>query len=168
MLVSKPLSLLLLLLLSSSILLLGDITPYDGISKTDKRKMEEDALKQMVIDIDNDVGEDIYKLWLEYEEGTSIEAELARQLDKLEMIIQADEYEKEQQLFLPSFFDSTIDSFTHPEIKSWADKLRHDRQQRISSSSNSNSNSSSSEKGNSNEGSSSSSSSSSSKRDQDL
>ena len=106
--------------------------------------MEEDALKQMVIDIDHDIGEDIYKLWLEYEEGTSIEAELARQLDKLEMIIQADEYEKEQQLFLPSFFDSTIDSFTHPEIKSWADKLRQDRQQRISSNKGNESSSSSS------------------------
>ena len=132
--------------------------------------MEEDALKQMVIDIDHDIGEDIYKLWLEYEEGTSIEAVLARQLDKLEMIIQADEYEKEQQLFLPSFFDSTIDSFTHPEIKSWADKLRQDRQQRISSNKGNEGSSSSSsnneKKGNSNEGSSS--SSSSSKIDQDL
>ena len=125
--------------------------------------MEEDALKQMVIDIDHDVGEDIYKLWLEYEEGTSIEANLARQLDKLEMIIQADEYEKDQQLLLPSFFDSTIDSFTHPEIKSWADKLRQDRQQRINSNSNN-----SNKDGSSNVGSSSSSSSSSSKKDEGL
>jgi len=34
----------------------GDITPYDGISKSEKRKLEEDALRQMVIDIDHEIG----------------------------------------------------------------------------------------------------------------
>ena len=47
----------------------------------------------------------------------SAEAEVARQLDKFEMIIQADEYEREQGMRLESFFRSTKDSFTHPEVR---------------------------------------------------
>jgi putative hydrolase of HD superfamily len=46
-----------------------------------------------------------------------IEAEVARQLDKFEMIVQADEYEREQGMRLESFFRSTKDSFTHPEVR---------------------------------------------------
>jgi len=51
-------------------------------------------------------------LWLEYEDGTSVEADLARQLDKFEMIVQANEYEMAQSKVLQSFFDSTQD--VHP------------------------------------------------------
>jgi putative hydrolase of HD superfamily len=53
---------------------------------------------------------------LEYENVTSAEASLAHQLDKLEMIIQADEYERQENVLLDSFFTSTADSFTHPEV----------------------------------------------------
>jgi putative hydrolase of HD superfamily len=55
-------------------------------------------------------------LWLEYEDGTSVEADLARQLDKFEMIVQANEYEMAQSKVLQSFFDSTQDVFIHPEV----------------------------------------------------
>ena len=34
----------------------------------------------------------------------------------LQMLIQASEYEKEQELSLSHFFESTEGSFTHPEI----------------------------------------------------
>lgn len=60
---------------------------------------------------------EIRELWLEYEEGTSLEAGLARQLDKFEMIVQANEYEVANPgKRLDSFFNSTRDSFTHPEV----------------------------------------------------
>lgn len=56
-------------------------------------------------------------MWLEYEQGTSIEADLARQLDKFEMIVQANEYEIAQPgKRLERFFETTKDSFTHPEV----------------------------------------------------
>lgn len=61
---------------------------------------------------------EIRELWLEYEEGTSLEADLARQLDKFEMIVQANEYELANPgKRLDSFFNSTRDSFTHPEVR---------------------------------------------------
>jgi putative hydrolase of HD superfamily len=57
-------------------------------------------------------------LWLEYEEGTSIEAILARELDKFEMIVQANEYElSNPDKRLERFFESTAESFSHPEVR---------------------------------------------------
>jgi HD domain len=43
----------------------------------------------------------------EYEKGTSAEAQLCKDFDKLEMIIQASEYEQAQAVQLQEFFDST-------------------------------------------------------------
>eukprot|EP01038_Epipyxis_sp_PR26KG_P015152 gene15152-20410_t len=113
----------------------GDITPYDGITKEEKRILEENALRKILIDLDcSKISEEMLSLWLDYEEGYSPEAEIAKQLDKLEMIIQANEYEIVQpEKRLDSFFDSTKDSFLHPEILSWANELRQQRSQRINS-----------------------------------
>ena len=60
--------------------------------------------------------EEILGLWLEYENCETPEAEIAHQLDKLEMIIQANEYEQKQNVSLDDFFDSTKDCFKHPEV----------------------------------------------------
>jgi len=98
--------------------IVGDITPYDGITKEEKRKLEEDAMKKILQDIGNEeISNEIMTLWLEYEQGVSIEADLARQLDKLEMILQANEYEiLHPEKDLSRFFTSTADSFTHPQV----------------------------------------------------
>lgn len=54
---------------------------------------------------------------MEYEEGSTQEGIIAQQLDKFEMILQADEYERENPgKKLQSFFDSTEESFKHPEV----------------------------------------------------
>ena len=69
--------------------IVGDITPYDGVSKEDKRKLEQDAIKLIVDGLGNPtIADELMGLWMEYEEGDSIEAEVARQLDKYEMIVQ--------------------------------------------------------------------------------
>lgn len=74
-------------------------------------------MNQIITDISHqDIAQEILSLWLEYEDGTSIEASIAKQLDKLEMIIQADEYETSQSMNLQQFFDSTTGSFHHPEV----------------------------------------------------
>ncbi len=75
-------------------------------------------MRQIIKDIDHfEIGKEILELWLEYEEGTSVEASLARQLDKFEMIVQANEYELvHTEKRLDSFFDYTKDYFTHPEV----------------------------------------------------
>ena len=64
------------------------------------------------------VGNMIRDLWLEYEEGETVHAKLAHQLDKFEMIVQADEYERAhpEKKILQSFFTSCEGYFVHPEV----------------------------------------------------
>lgn len=64
----------------------------------------------------DDVSQELLTLWLEYEEGTSLEADIARQFDKFEMIVQANEYEIAQSKVLQRFYDSTEGVFQHPEV----------------------------------------------------
>jgi putative hydrolase of HD superfamily len=84
--------------------------------------MMQNALNKIVDDLGSALmAEEIRELWLEYEGGTTLEADVAMQLDKFEMIIQANEYEVANPgKRLESFFNSTKDSFTHPEVRSAA------------------------------------------------
>ena len=111
--------------------IVGDITPDEPISKDEKRKLEEDAMKKIVTELSNgSIGKELMDLWLEYEEGDSKEAKLAKELDKFEMIVQADEYEEREGKKLQTFFDSTASSFSHPEIVAWVTELRERRKKR--------------------------------------
>eukprot|EP00605_Chrysophyceae_sp_TOSAG23-4_P000353 GSChrysophyteH1.ASY1.ANO1.400.1 assembled CDS len=81
------------------------------------------------------LGSEIRDLWFEYEERTTDEAKVASQLDKFEMIVQADEYEKQHAAEgkrLDSFFSYTEGYFTHPEVGAWDQALREQRRQRLS------------------------------------
>jgi putative hydrolase of HD superfamily len=51
--------------------------------------------------------EEVSLLWHEYEQGQTAEAKLVKDLDKLEMIAQASEYEQAQGMDLSGFFRST-------------------------------------------------------------
>mmetsp|Transcript_33136 Transcript_33136/g.33745 ORF Transcript_33136/g.33745 Transcript_33136/m.33745 type:complete len:199 (-) Transcript_33136:439-1035(-) len=111
--------------------IVGDITPHQNVSKAEKRQLEEEALRNIVSQIGNaDISKELWELWMEYEEGISKEAQVAKELDKLEMIIQAEEYETGQGISLEDFFVSTRDSFRHPEVISWAQELRKQRETR--------------------------------------
>lgn len=109
--------------------LVGDITPYDGINKTEKYKLERDAMLHIQNDIlcGNEMGHELFQLWVEYEDGKTKEAQFVKQLDKLEMLVQADEYEKEQDIDLSGFFTSTKGVFSTPLLKSIDARIRNER-----------------------------------------
>lgn len=65
----------------------GDITPHDGISKEDKRSRERVAAAQMLGD-----HPELWGLWEDYEQQRSAEARFVKQLDKLDMGLQAVAY----------------------------------------------------------------------------
>ena len=100
--------------------LVGDITPHDPVTKEEKARMESDAMKKI-----RDVlgaalgGEEIEALWHEYEDQVTDEAKLLKDLDKLEMIMQAGEYERAQGKDLSQFFESTAGKFTTPVGQAW-------------------------------------------------
>uniref|UniRef100_A0A2N9EMH3 5'-deoxynucleotidase n=1 Tax=Fagus sylvatica TaxID=28930 RepID=A0A2N9EMH3_FAGSY len=88
--------------------IVGDITPSDGIPKAEKSRREQEALDHMCKLLGGGSrAQEISELWLEYEENSSPEAKIVKDLDKVEMILQALEYEKEQGKDLDEFFQST-------------------------------------------------------------
>eukprot|EP00903_Cladosiphon_okamuranus_P014010 g13028.t2 len=108
--------------------LAGDIAPFQKVSREEKRRLEEEGLAEICATIGRDpIALEIMQLWYEYEDCTSEEARVVKDLDKMEMIVQADEYEKGQGLDLSEFFESTNGCFTTPQVQSWDKELREQR-----------------------------------------
>eukprot|EP00804_Cyclotella_cryptica_P007512 CCRYP_010617-RB/>CCRYP_010617-RB protein AED:0.25 eAED:0.25 QI:47/-1/1/1/-1/0/1/0/221 len=88
----------------------GDITPHCGVSDEDKYQRELETMEYISSMLGPLMGGDeILELWKEYEDGTTEEARLLKDLDKIEMILQAQEYEAEgsHEKSLDQFFTST-------------------------------------------------------------
>ena len=66
----------------------GDITPHDGISKTEKKRREKKAAESFL-------PHHILEAWQEYEDNKTPEAQFVHMLDKLDMALQAQVYAKE-------------------------------------------------------------------------
>ena len=74
--------------------------------------------------------EEIEALWREYEGAQSPEARLVKDFDKLEMILQAHEYEGAQPgLELQEFFDSTAGKWRTELGRSWAEEVYRRRRE---------------------------------------
>ena len=100
--------------------IVGDITPHDPVSKEEKAKMEADAMAKIRDMLGDSLGgEEVEALWHEYEDQVTDEAKLLKDLDKLEMIMQAGEYERAQGKDLSQFFESTAGKFTTPVGQTW-------------------------------------------------
>ncbi len=76
--------------------IVGDLTPYDNT--TNKAEMERNAMKQLA--------PEWLELFEEYEVGESKEAKFVKQIDKLDMGLQAILYQNEQGLDLAEFLAS--------------------------------------------------------------
>ena len=108
----------------------GDITPHCGVSDEDKHQLELDAINHMTTKLGNMLGGDeILSLWKEYEEGTTEEARLVKDLDKLEMILQAQEYESDGNhgKSLDQFFTSTRGKWRTKLGETWANEIESRR-----------------------------------------
>lgn len=109
----------------------GDITPYDGISAAEKNQAEYRAVKQLFSRLPG--GEKYLALWEEYENGTSPEAQFVKQIDRLEMALQASIYEHQEGINLEEFFGSAAAVIRSPELKAvFADILRSRKEPRAS------------------------------------
>lgn len=104
----------------------GDITPHCGVSDTDKHRMEEEAMEKIRDTLGHAMGGDeMLELWKEYEGGTTEEARLLKDLDKIEMILQAQEYEAEgnHEKSLDQFFSSTEGKWRTEIGRAWAEEI---------------------------------------------
>ncbi|XP_066325102.1 uncharacterized protein [Miscanthus floridulus] len=104
--------------------IVGDITPSDGVPKEEKSRREKEALDHMCELLGGGSrAQEIRELWMEYEENASLEAKVVKDFDKIEMILQALEYEKEQGRDLEEFFQSTAGKFQTDMGKAWAAEI---------------------------------------------
>jgi len=110
--------------------LVGDITPYCGVSREDKRSRELTAMKEIAQLAGPSAGK-LMELFYEYEEGQTAEAKFVKDLDRLDMIMQAFEYEKRDDApeRLQEFFDNTEGKVHHPFIKKMVEEIYAQRQQ---------------------------------------
>ncbi|EOY31562.1 Metal-dependent phosphohydrolase isoform 1 [Theobroma cacao] len=110
--------------------IVGDITPADGISKAEKSRREREALDHLCKLLGGGSrAKEIEELWMEYEENSSSEAKIVKDFDKVEMILQALEYENEQGVDLDEFFRSTAGKFQTDVGKALASEIASRRKQ---------------------------------------
>ena len=87
-------------------IIVGDLTPYDNT--TNKAEMERNAMKQLA--------PEWLELFEEYEVGESEEAKFVKQIDKLDMGLQAILYQNEQGLDLAEFLASAKAKILDPDL----------------------------------------------------
>lgn len=80
----------------------GDFTPADDITAEEKVSLERKSIEQILLKLPN--ASSYVDLWEEYEAGTSPEALFVRELDRLEMSLQASVYHKQRLLAAPEEF----------------------------------------------------------------
>ena len=97
--------------------IVGDLTPSEKTGEALER--EDAAMKQLLSLLPKGLRQRYLKLWLEYGEHKTKEAKAVRQLEKLEMALQAREYEEVQLSLrgLERFIESADEIVTSPEIR---------------------------------------------------
>ncbi|KAF2836061.1 hypothetical protein M501DRAFT_1026278 [Patellaria atrata CBS 101060] len=119
-------------------LLVGDITPVDGVSKPEKMRRELETMEflcnggpssgGLLSQVPGTGGEEIMALFQEYEDDKTAEAHFVHDVDKLELILQMLEYEQLEEGKID------LGEFTHvakrivtPEVKAWTEDILEER-----------------------------------------
>ena len=82
----------------------GDITPHDDVSDEEKHELEKKAIVDLFKNVNHN---NVVELWNEFEEQKTAEAKFIMELDKIEMLLQAFEYEErysEEDIDLSEFW----------------------------------------------------------------
>lgn len=96
----------------------GDLTPADGVTGAEKHRLEKDGIARILGGLPG--GERYLALWDEFEAGKTPEARLVRQVDRLEMALQAAVYERlpqELPLELSEFYESARQDLHDPALE---------------------------------------------------
>lgn len=93
----------------------GDITPVDGVSKEEKARREAESLDRVLAGLP--LAAEIRELWDDFEAGESPEARFVRQLDRLEMGVQAAAYRAEGHPRMEEFLDSADRAVGDPALR---------------------------------------------------
>jgi putative hydrolase of HD superfamily len=93
----------------------GDLTPYSGIPNEEKKRRELAAVEKIFDKLPQ--GENYIRLWQELTNGTSAEARFVKEIDSLEMALQAGVYAQERTLDLDEFFAHATPKIVTPALR---------------------------------------------------
>ena len=129
--------------------IVGDIAPGDNGPKEEKARREAEAMAEMRRMLEGGggsggsgsssspvtIGAEVEALFEEYEKGETPEAQLVKDCDKLEMLLQAVEYEKEESpetpnLDLSEFFEGVRGKLKTEIGRNWALEIEGRRPKR--------------------------------------
>ncbi|KAL7302439.1 HD domain-containing protein 2 [Trichogramma pretiosum] len=113
--------------------IVGDITPHCGVSPEDKHRMEDEAMEKICADL-GERGQEMLVLFREYEKQESLEARYVKDLDRIDLLMQAYEYEKRDSIpgKLQEFFTSTRGKITNPFLESVEKEINNARDKLLS------------------------------------
>ena len=106
---------------------IGDFTPGQ-ISKDKKEKIENDAFNDIIEQLPNTIKLEYDKIWKEYQNKKSPEAQIVHEIDRLEMALQAKMYQKSgsSKEDIATFLETAKSDITHPKIKELFTKIIED------------------------------------------
>ncbi|KAM0476449.1 hypothetical protein ACHAPX_006362 [Trichoderma viride] len=115
-------------------LLVGDITPVDGVAKPEKSRREAETMDFLTKNLlrsvaGGDVGTEIRSIWQEYEDSETLDSHFVHDVDKIELLLQMVEYEKQGKGHVDlGEFAYVSRKVTLPEMKEWAEELLRERE----------------------------------------
>ncbi|XP_053210138.1 5'-deoxynucleotidase HDDC2-like, partial [Panonychus citri] len=115
--------------------IVGDFTPYDDISPEEKHRLEENAVQYLSSLLPSTVTDNFLSLYSEYEEQLTAEAQLTKELDRFDLVLQAFEYEKieyKRTGILPGLgeffdFERILSYIRNQELKEMIGQILHMR-----------------------------------------
>lgn len=116
--------------------IVGDITPVDGIQKEEKARREADTMEYLCGNLmgalgDNgQAGKGIREIFEEYEEGKTLESIFVHDVDKVELLLQMVEYEREKEGEVDlGEFAWVARKIRLEEVKGWARGILREREE---------------------------------------
>ena len=117
-------------------LLVGDITPVDGIAKPEKARREGEAMDYLTGSLLRGVpggdltGPEVRAIWQEYEDSQTTDSHFVHDVDKIELLLQMVEYEKHAKGKVDlGEFAYVASKVVLPEMQAWAAELIKEREE---------------------------------------
>lgn len=105
--------------------LVGDMVP-DQIDTDKKKELENEAFENIMEKLPENIKNHYSQIWNEYQKNTTNESQIVHQIDKLEMALQAKNYQNKgySKEKLESFFNSAESEITDKRLKEIFNNIR--------------------------------------------
>lgn len=100
----------------------GDITPQDRVDSSEKTRLESEAVTKILSRLPG--GNNLIADWHEYEEQASPEAQFVKQVDRLELAMQASIYSHQGEVDVPEFIDAALAHARDDDVASEVEMLK--------------------------------------------